>query len=263
MKWFGKVFVMTAVALACFYGLAWPTDTLTPDRIVLFDDYDDTTVWTHEGLARPTGIVNKWLRDGTIHTNVFGWSFYDCRTGTPINHGREIPPVNVYNCQAAMANTTNACLYSSFFADGIGTIYFEAINCIAPVTVALEIATNMFDIIKYCQTNIILAAETESLSFDWQTVTNIYLNAQSLSSDAGSHDFLRYVNRLNYYSPAKLRMRRLDVADGGGYDSNYAAIDNIRISPPPAGVVVRQAEGVFHPGHPSVNANLMIRCYVD
>ena len=265
MKWFCRVFVLALVMSAWCSGLAWPTDTLTTDRILLFDDYEDTSVWTHDGLPRPSGKANQWLRDGTIHTNIFGWSFIDCRNGTPINHGREIPPETVDNCQSAMANSTNACFYSPVFTNGIGTIYFDAINCIDAVTVALEITTNMVDLTG-CPTNIMLAAETANLVYVWQTVTNIYLDAQSSSWATQPHDFLRYVNHFNYYLPIRLRMRRLDVVvvdSSVTYDSNYATFDNIRISPPPADVVVRKAECVFHPGHPSIGSNMMIRCYVD
>lgn len=262
MKWLGKTFVMIVVASACFYGLAWPTNELEPARLITFDDYADTSVWTHVGPP-PDGFLLQQLKSGTMHYHYTGWSFLDCRNGTPRIQGREIPPDNVTGLQASMANTTNAVILSPVFTNGIGTIYFEAINGQNPVLVGVEVATNMLCLTSGWPTNLLLDAETADFEYIWQSVTNLELNAQSNYLAPQPHDFVRYAETLNWRKPAKMRIRRLDSLPEFIYDSNFAAFDNIRISPPPADVVVRKAECVLHPGHPSINSNLMIRCYVD
>jgi len=83
-------------------------------------------------------------------------------------------------------------------------------------------------------TNLLLDAETADLAYIWHSVTNIELNAQSYYLGAQPHDFIRYVNALNLRLPSKIRIRRLDSVQSFDYDTNFAAFDNIRISPPPA-----------------------------
>jgi len=113
-------------------------------------------------------------------------------------------------------------------------------------------------------TNVMLAAETAELKYEWQMLDEITFSATTIN------DFTRYQKLLNFRVPAKIMIQRWGEpgTDGGihldlGLDAAFTVIDNIRVSPPPSDVTVRKVECVFDPGYPSVNTNLMIRCFVD
>lgn len=79
-----------------------------------------------------------------------------CRTGTsagPTGQGVNfIPPLSYNptiqtNWQANLQNTLDAKIESPFYPEGIGTLYFEAINVFSsyPTEITVEIATNMLE----------------------------------------------------------------------------------------------------------------------
>ena len=122
-------------------------------RFLDFNDYTNTaTMWWHSGgSADPTGYFskNRPLLTGTNHatkviaTNVLGsWQFYNTRLGSVarIPGAMAIPPVDMpptaspyiaTNLAANLQNTTDAYFVSPIFSDGVGTLYFEAINSLS------------------------------------------------------------------------------------------------------------------------------------
>jgi len=113
--------------------------------------------WTHEGPA-PANFppARRMLLPGTNHYHAAGWRLTACRTGTsagPTGQGVNfIPPLSYNptiqtNWQANLQNTLDAKIESPFYPEGIGTLYFEAINVFSsyPTEITVEIATNMLE----------------------------------------------------------------------------------------------------------------------
>ncbi|MDD4175385.1 MAG: hypothetical protein PHN34_14195, partial [Kiritimatiellae bacterium] len=132
--------------------------------------------WTHEG-PDPAGRINdprKALLSGTNHVHASGWRLTACRTGTSAKFigANFIPPLAYSdtiqtNWQANLQNTPDAKIESPFYPEGIGTLYFDAINVwqSEPTEITVEIATNMLEqtYLGGGVTNVMLPAESEQL----------------------------------------------------------------------------------------------------
>lgn len=252
--------------------------TLPESRYLDFNDYTQTNapnrVWVHEGSA-PKGFGNyKALLPGTNHWHRSGWFFNSCRMGSAwyINESRSIPPKDpdstpsssvgyvAANLAANMQNTLGAYIESPIFTNGIGTIYFEAINSQASYTnqITVQIATNMYDsLLGY--TNTVLLSTNATRDYVWETLEVIDLAAPT------ADDFIRYSRLLNYRSSAKFRILRTGTIHTVNYplDDATTVIDNIRISFPPPDVAITKTEIPFEPGYPSTGTDIVIRCYVS
>jgi hypothetical protein len=225
--------------------------------------------WSHVGSSAPFGRAA--LLFGTNHFHTSGWSLIACRAGTPgyIAGFQYVQPLTysspsaTTNFQACMQNTLEAQIISPRFQEGIGTIYFEAINTepSRPTEITVQIATNMLDNFNLLtETNILNASESAQFSYNWVDLDVIPL---SFTDNTSCH---RYRRLLNLRVPVKLRI----VRTGSTYtglnpllDNAFTAVDNICASPPPSDVVIRRPEVVFQPGYPAEKTNLTIRCYVD
>ena len=263
---------LSFLVMAAAAGTAWAQATSLPvDRLMTFNDLPFlasgyyNAAWTHVG---PPVAGSPWVRRllaGTNHTHASGWKLTACRTGTSRWIGNTIPPDYYYgdpaktNYQANLQNTLAAKIESPYYPDGIGTLYFEAINLAVgyPSTIAVELATNMLDVASACVTNLLLTEETEFFVYNWQTLDTLTPNAQSRM------DFTRYQRLLNYRGAARFRIRRLTLTELASLDYDLVAVDNIRASWPPSDVAIRLPEAVCRPGHPSVGTNIAVSCYVD
>ena len=231
--------------------------TLTEDRLMRFDDYANTTLWIqHDGPLAGTSPGKKALKAGTNHYHRTGWRALSCRTGTAIAYGLIIPPSDVYtatNYAANLRNDLGAMVESPVFSNGIGTVYFEAINNLAarPTRILVSLVTNMMNNVTGWPTNLVLDAETPAFSNIWIALDDITLNAGNING------FTRYINMLNLRCPARLRIQRWGGVAGelndsppgsetyggvytdlGTQDDGFTVIDNIRVSPPPTSMRV-------------------------
>ncbi len=266
-----------AVNITAMYTMT--TSLLTENRILQFNDYVLTTntptpTWVHEGLA-PAGFASttKALLAGTNHYHRTGWVLRFCRTGCSgyMSNARIIPPKSPAavpaapyisdNMAANMQNDLNALIESPVFTNGIGTVYFEAINGNPSYTnqITVEIATDMINPTLGTVIATVNPPSTNGLVYDWRPLDVINLYA------ATSNDFTRYSRLLNYRQSIKLRIRRTGtVYPGlGTLDDAFTVIDNIRVSLPPADIAITKTVSPFEPGYPSVGTNLTIRCYVS
>ena len=272
MKWTPCLFIMLFLVFVQHISLAAPAVTNLPEnRIILFDDYVLTNnvppTWVHEGPT-PMGLGGtRALLAGTNHYHRTGWVLRSCRTGCSgyMVNARIIPPKSpatipaapyiALNLAANLQNDPGAMIESPVFTNGIGTIYFEAINGLAAfqTTVSVEVATSMTNRSIGTVIGTVNPSSTNGFDYIWRNLDTLSLNA------ATSNDFTRYSKLLNYRQSVKLRMRRIGDAYGGigGADNAFTVIDNIRISQPPADVTV-SGTAAFN-----LNGNGIIRCFVS
>jgi hypothetical protein len=213
--------------------------------------------------------TNHWFTAATDdgRTNAV-WSFYSCRLGTPafMTGARTIPPASYSNSptnwMASLQNVGAARIETPFYPDGIGTLYFDAINVFsAPYTnqVVVEIATNMYEYIFTggAVTNVLYEHETEQFSNRWEIVTNVPLNRVDGTP-------YRYQFTFNYRHAARLRIRKaVEHEPLATLDNYFVAIDNIRVSRPPSNVALSRPEVVCSPGYPATGSGFTVRCVAD
>ena len=309
---------VTAVTLCGLNASGQQLGYLSPDRMMLFNDYtgapgignpaqsyyiitntSGTNFWTHQGDPIPAFGGQAALLDGTHHTfkvktsNTITseWVFTDCRLGTPaaMNSARGIPPARagswstnnfdynstiITNWMASMRNTTNAMIKTPFYPDGVGTLYFDAINAHPTYTnqLVVEIATNMFDYYNvvaitnsqgavieytYAVTNILFEQETERFSNHWEKVAIIDMN---MPANAPPY---RFQSTFNHRDAVRFKMTKTITHGTTTPDNYFVVIDNIRVSRPPSEVVLSKTEVGFTPGYPIVGEPFHIRCTAD
>lgn len=272
-----KCFLLLAFVMCASVICAQETQYLPVDRRMLFNswgvsfpqgDYYNAN-WTHIGPA--LGGPRVALLAGTNHVHSSGWRLTACRTGTPAYMAGSlyvlpisylVPSVPT-NFQACLQNNLDAMIQSPLYSNGVGTIYFEAINVDAgrPTEITVQWSTNMLDNFNmFSVTNIFLSSETAQFSYDWIDLDVLQLAATTNTA------FTRYQRLLNVRHPAMFRIKRTGSVYTGLsplFDSAFTAVDNICASPPPSDVIIRRPEVVFQPGYPAEKTNLTIRCYVD
>ena len=280
---------------------------------VSYQGYNDTdqtkdTYWVHSiGEAQPRGTYVKVGRFHTLYRNdgVALWDLVECRAGsaTSLSANRNYIPwsptaesINgeVYDITTnntangiqgvgtvCMGNTTNACIYSPYYDDGVGAVYFDAVNSHtnAFMTLRLELATNVLDSAEFDAA----LSSTNYHQFAWFTCpvdiverarivngTRVRITMTVLSDmvedilldNTRGGDFRIRRIRANVYSflngyrgPIRFRIVRIDTVNTG-VDNNYALVDNIVASYPPMtaniepdGFFDEEAEGVDVLGH--------------
>lgn len=273
--------------------------TLGADRLMLFNkwtngvdygDYDSSD-WTHEGGepwavgARPKA-ERKHLLNGTNHVHTAGWEVVEGRTGTSskITGANFIHPETYSefavepNRQANLFNTLDAKIVSPFYTNGIGTIYFDAVNTDEAGTLVVQVATNMVDRNsslyrkeiapeEYEEEDAEIPGFTHSWVYDWQDVSTNTLDCPA-GTVRGTEGFLRYRGTLNIRRPARFRIVRAEPLSttttvGAPIEEQLLAIDNIQVSVPPADVVIMRDLYDFDPGYPAVGQTLQVRCRVS
>ncbi len=285
-----RLWVLMIVVLGIRYANA-QTDVLPVERRMLFNNWIDRgydnnkrqdyylPFWTHVGPDAPgrSDDPRKALLSGTDHvyttpsadgsrTNV--WRFFSCRTGTSafIADAQVIAPLSYdatiqTNWQANLQDTDSARIETPYYPEGVGTIYFEAINVFAAETnqLTVEIATNM---LEYAYlgggvSNVMMEFESSQFSNNWQVVDILPVNVTDNVP-------IRYERTLNYRGAARLRIRRTGaVYNSSVTDTAFVAVDNIVVSFPPSDVAIERPHVVFSPGYPARDESCSIRCVVS
>lgn len=232
------------------------------------------------------------------------WTLRECRTGSGGYKGssskrRYIPwsdtcqPIDTNNFTApipatwdsktsegikqvahiSMRSTTDACVYSPFYAEGVGNVFFDAVNGVSmtkPDEIGLEVAYD----IKVEYAGEAFSDDTELDHCDWQpakcdvfviknksdvTLEDSGVTTISLKStvrDDGMYYRVRYTPPSGEErSPMRFRIRRLNVQKATNMDyDNLIIIDNIVASYP--GVVATVASSGFKTGILSDTDNL-------
>ncbi|MGN0846702.1 MAG: glycine-rich domain-containing protein, partial [Kiritimatiellia bacterium] len=276
---------------------------------VTYQSYYDTntankTYWVHTGtqltsqrnLLAGTNHV-MYAKDGTRL-----WELCHCRAGsaTVISSTRNyIPwessaksildgttkdlPVNATGAMAVgtviLRNTDEACIYSPVYEDGIGTIYFDAVNSFTSandIHLDLQIATNALNGVDF------LSAANSDGNLEWRNISFTSLTvkgARSLtlqgtlevledsatnlvlaSTAGGSEFFYRVRARLNYYGPIRFRIRRTNSVGGSLDATALALVDNIIASYPPMSAAL---ERYGHDGDSNLEGPSVLGCVGD
>jgi len=286
-----KLFCLLGVVLTGFTALGQDI-SLPVERRMLFNNWTGRSLlndkrqdyylpfWTHTGTEPPgrSGDPRKALLFGTNHvyttitpdgarTNT--WRLVGCRAGTSalIAGSQSIPPASYddviqTNWQANLQNSSSAKIETPYYPEGIGTLYFDAINVTAAETnqLTIEIATNMFEYVYLGGgiTNIMFESETAQFSNNWEVLDTLPVNV----SDGQP---IRYKKTLNYRGAARLRIRRTGPVYSypGDDDKAFVAVDNICVSYPPSDVVMERPSPVFSPSYPAQKEPLAIKCRVS
>ena len=159
-----------------------------------------------------------------------------------------------------MRNVADACVYSPYYEEGIGTIYFDAVNSFVDDTstlLVLEIASNVTasayaDGVRFSPSlDDYRVMEWEVCPFDLFTVmcapnasgvataTSVTLvstaakNVTLASTASGCGLFYRMRSTLNYRGPIRFRIRRVNNASGAIDTAGLVLVDNIIASYPP------------------------------
>lgn len=282
------------------------TSELDTNRLILFNKWTDGTdygdylggQWEHDSEATSDvsssrlrdSYYRRYLLNGTNHVHNAGWKVIEGKTGSsawmrgPYSNyiGPQEYMSGVTNYQANLNNTLDARVESPFYPDGIGTIYFDAVNVNQPGEIQLEIATNMFDwVTRNVYTNYVSAQDELVVSNDtgdiahifsnnWVSVCSTNLNAAE-DTVHDSEGFVRFQKTLNYHAPIRFRIRRNSVVTTNEIsnglvsypDAYFMAIDNIQVSSPPSDVKIEQEPLAFDPGYPTPGQRLTIRCRVS
>lgn len=206
-------------------GAVTKIETELPDsRILIFDDYLNAK-WTHTGDPAPIkgGLV---LLNGTFHTQTNGWRISQARTGYAGGYGRVIPPRSVTNYACCLRNRAGPFIESPLYHDGIGTIYFDAVNSEEPVDLRVYITTNMFDYSAWKQVEL-GQPEGGSISNQWHALDVLHLNYTTQG------EFKRYIKMLNYRGKIKVKLaRELDNPGFPLLDDQFLVVDNLTITTP-------------------------------
>ncbi|MGN0852132.1 MAG: hypothetical protein ACI4Q3_02000 [Kiritimatiellia bacterium] len=173
------------------------------------------------------------------------------------------------------------CVYSPYYEEGIGTIYFDAVNAFVndrTSTITLEVATDVTP--EAAEEGITLqgVATNDYGRLDWvpcpmdvfavenvKTLVPLASGATNLtlaSEGTYSNYFYRIRAQLNYRKPIRFRIRRLTLPGGSGGSDNAGLIllDNIIASFPPMSAVIHRFGSDFDP---ELKGKDVLGCYGD
>ena len=245
------------IVLAGLNAMAQYT-TLPEDRLLFLNDYDDLK-WEHTGEAAPPKAGVKLLF-GTFHRDtVNGWYVHEGRTGyAGASYGRVIPPYITDNYAANLRNVAGSMVESPYYTNGVGTLYFDAVNADDPEDLYVYIATNMNDLTTGGVVNQMEPVETATLTYNWIQVDIITLNF-SLATDFG-----RYSYPFNYAGAAKLKIVRENAnAGSSNKDNQFVVIDNIQVSYPFEYVIMTELDSELISNPDFSSGSLNVSCQLD
>ena len=175
-----------------------------------------------------------------------------------------------------MRSTKDACVYSPCYTNGIGTIYFDAVNGLTDgadqeyYKVAVDIATNVYNSTEVpTDENMVSGTGWDETMGDWKRINNlVVLKTENggkftkvaegdevvLNVTAGGSDenFFRIYASVNYKGPIRFRIRRT-TADSKNIDSKFILLDNIIASEVPKVVnLTTPEEGALSVQYPSM-----------
>ena len=236
------------------------------------------TFWVHTGPKPVNMKPLKYLLAGTNHVMYANdgtkyWELENCRAGSAsvIAATRNYIPwskttkaitapyaANIPMTDdgagsvgsVVMRNAEDACIYSPYYEEGIGTIYFDAVNSFVNDTstrLVLEIATEV-KASAYAEGVRFTSSLDDYGVMDWRvcpfelfTVANAALskiesaatNVVLSSTASGDGLFYRMRSTLNYCGPIRFRIRRVNKAAGAIDTAGLILVDNIIASYPP------------------------------
>ena len=250
------------------------------------------TYWHHENLNAPS-ITSFNLKNGTesiLHT-IDGrrlWHLVACRHGNtfPMESGDSLISSQNYlgwdttysrsiddhtiskrtglqttavrktAGQLVMQNTTDAVVYSSCFTNGIGTIYFDAVNGWCRTgedydnyKLVVEIATNTVYGLEPTDANSIVINTITNVVEEQEVITvttNYYGNLEGQWVAAGMIPFKRD-GTANFVEEAKTNELVLSVAHGGTMDNFYRVVVPLDIAGPVRFRIRRTSEDDGYP----------------
>ena len=290
------IFCLALVA-ALPLARAWGYHQLGPDRVLLMNNdtnawcqvsyqgYNDTntaneTYWVHS-TEEPSSRT-RYLKTGITHTMYRNdgtplWHLKECRAGsgavanaarnyitcsktaesinTPGLYGTSMPVADIGS--VIMRDTTESHIYSPYYEEGIGTVYFDAVNAqtTEPVVIGLEIATEAEEGVSLNSSNYgqFIWKPCPATFFTWKAgrspvVTLIEENVTNMTLNiTGGANALIYRIRANVYEylngyrgPARFRIVRKEQATASGGDTAFVLVDNIVASYPPMTAKINQ-----------------------
>lgn len=262
----------------------WQFADRTPSGITTMNVMDGTNsiLWS---VSNDKSVTNKlWHLVASRHGNTFPsdgsglddsqnylpWSAKSCS----ITNGTVAAQSGADAGQILMLNTTEAAVYSPCYDEGIGTIYFDAVNGwnddLTAYQLIVEYATNTLTGASVVDANLWLYDEDNNVTnyygnLDatcWQacevnvarvtggdTVNDpvTYPGAFNLEVEPGrpttTGEFYRVYAKLNVREPVRFRIRRtsIDSAKSDTLDSSYLLLDNIIVSYPAMGATLSPA----------------------
>ena len=255
--------------------------------------YSDTdtskeTYWEH---SAETGYSKMtYLKPGIYHTlfkNVgegrkILWHLHGCRagSGSVVSSGRNyikwsqtsesINAAGAYNITAAkdvgsvvFRNTTDACLYSPYYEEGVGTVYFDAVNTFSNSltgTLVVQVSTNSVDDGTFsftneednvwitCPLDVLALKKTIFKGKPKYIVSVLEENVEEvkLESEAGA-DTMSYRVRVPifnflgmYRGPLRFRIKRTTADSTAVETTALVLVDNVVASYPPMATQLRQ-----------------------
>jgi hypothetical protein len=173
----------------------------------------------------------------------------------PILNGNEFVPIGTNYC-LYLQNSTNVLIHSPVFTTGIGTLYLDAISLmVTTIDLSVYIATNMVngtgELVPLDAT-----ANSNRMAIVWEPAP-----LDIITLVAGNPEFA-YKRELNIRQPTCIKIIRNNMVDYTSRDDYYAVIDNIRVSEPPADVVMDKSAMPFN-AYPSVNKNMNVQFRID
>lgn len=256
----------------------------TESRLMSVEPIDDlcgdTTIWRLSNVR----IGNLYEKDGT---------FQNIRNYLPLSP-EALPNNELTNSvHLALGNTKDAAIYSPMYTNGIGTIYFDAVNSIVSedgsglgFKIVVEVCTNLVN-------DAVSSSDEEADGEVGADVINeliwMPVKMQALKKDGASYfekpfeterlalniknggtaeNFYRVYVELNYREPIRFRIRRDEVLEDAENDKVFILVDNIVASEPSARIDLESYgkcdenklgkqtlgfEGAFDVKFPSVN----------
>ena len=232
---------------------------------------DTVTFWHHLNLTAPS-VTDYNLKHGTmstLYTKNYGsrlWDLYNCRHGNTfptrdkdslngtqnylpwkatysrrINAHNTLPGSRSTTGQLVMQNTTDAVVYSSCFTNGIGTIYFDAVNGWSRpdenydgYKLVVEIATNTVAGLAPTDENSVEIVTATNIIEDVEVITvttNLYGYLEGQWKPAAMIPFKRD-GTANFEKCEKTEELTLDVQNGGTMDNFFRVVVPVDISGP-------------------------------
>lgn len=266
-KMLRRFYLFACLAFMSAPAFAGPVYTLPAHRQVVFDDNytitNGVTIWTRNGSDTSEGSkfgTNHFYRaNGQTNLSLQAyvrWSFLNFRLGRlnpatilsvpPLVNNNTFSSTGGTNWCGYFRNTDRAIVESPVFTNGIGKIYFDMILgkevTIWPI-IKISIATNILD-----AGSIVYPIPADA----WEQIDSIELTDTQL---------VQRVIQINNASPMAIRLERTTV-NGASLDDAFVAIDNIRVSEPPADVIMDKGLTPFN-AYPSVNTNMNVQFRID
>lgn len=207
---------------------------------------DGTALWRLVNCRAGSGTVVGSTARNYIPWSTVAKSIIDDSTNIPVTSEGAKGVASVI-----LRNSSAACVYSPYYEEGIGTIYFDAVNAfVNHVTgeIALEVATNATqaaqaegktlkdadddpDVAAWraCPFDLFTVADKTTVAPQATGVTNAVLASTATQDKL----FYRVRTQLNHYGPIRFRIRRVDQTSGNLDTTGLILLDNIIASYPP------------------------------